>query len=55
MQNHERFTFLDLFEELFPAGERYKPNNEEKFLKLVEQFSMAEIMCPTEETSISGY
>jgi rRNA pseudouridine-1189 N-methylase Emg1 (Nep1/Mra1 family) len=55
MQNYERFSFLDLFEELFPAGEQFKPNSEEKFLKLAERFSLTEYLRPTSETEIRGY
>ena len=54
MENYERFTFLDLYEELFPAGERFKPKSEEKFLKLAERLSMTEYLRPTKETEIRG-
>ena len=55
MENYERFTFLDLYEELFPCGRKFLPSNEEKFLMLAERLSQTEYVRPTKETEIRGY
>lgn len=53
MQNGElKFTFLDLMEEFFVAGEKFNEKRNDKFLKLAERFSMTEWLHQKDEETV---